>query len=206
MILLSDKMNMNLHSGDPFWYIKNGLRNSYPSLCYNIETDVLILGAGISGALAGYYLLGNGLDITVIDKRDVASGSTCASTCLLQYEIDTPLVDLVRKVGAKNAVRSYVLCRDSIYEIEKIARRLKSKSEFEIKQSIYLASLKKDVKKLEEEFILRNAAGINLLFLSKHELNAQYNIESPAALISEDAAKIDAYRFTLELLEWDKYI
>ncbi len=191
---------MNLHSGDPFWYVKNGLLYSYPSLCADLKTDVLILGAGISGALAAYYLLEKNLDITIIDKRDVASGSTCASTCLLQYEIDTQVSELIQKIGKKNAIQSYLMCRDSIYEIQEIDKWLSLKSGFEIKKSIYLASLKKDVKKLEEEFILRKGAGINLRFLEKDQLNREYNIEAPAALISEDGAQMDAYRFTQELL------
>lgn len=31
------------------------------------------------------------MDVAVLDKRDVASGSTSASTAMLQYEIDTML-------------------------------------------------------------------------------------------------------------------
>ena len=82
---------MDLYSGHRYWYLKNGIVNSYLSLNRNIKTDVLIIGSGISGALSAYYLTKNGIDVTVIDKRDVASGSTCTSTSLLQYEIDTPL-------------------------------------------------------------------------------------------------------------------
>ena len=44
---------MNLVSGYPFWLIKEGLPFNYPALQKSISTDVLIIGAGISGALAG---------------------------------------------------------------------------------------------------------------------------------------------------------
>ena len=42
-----------------------------------------------------------GKRIVVLDSRDIAQGSTAASTALLQYEIDTHLVDLVRMLGAE---------------------------------------------------------------------------------------------------------
>ena len=48
---------MNLKSGLPFSLIKNGLVANYPKLEKNIETDVLVLGGGISGALTAHYLL-----------------------------------------------------------------------------------------------------------------------------------------------------
>src|SRR5215207_5268316 len=100
---------MKLSSGYPYSLIKNGLPYFYPKLDKNIKTGVLILGGGISGALTAHYLVREGIDCTVIDARTIGLGSTCASSSLLQYEIDTPLHQLIKMVGAKAAVRSYKL-------------------------------------------------------------------------------------------------
>ena len=40
---------MDLHSGELYWYIKNGLNKSYRSVQSDLTTDVLIIGTGISG-------------------------------------------------------------------------------------------------------------------------------------------------------------
>src|SRR4051812_42198507 len=101
---------MDLHSGYPFWLIKNGLPFEYPKLDRSIKTDVVILGGGISGALTAYHLINEAVDCVVVDARTIGLGSTCASTALLQYEIDTPLCRLKDKVGYSNAVQSYKLC------------------------------------------------------------------------------------------------
>ena len=100
---------MKLSSGYPLSLIKNGLLFSYPKLEGDIKTDVLVLGGGISGALAAHYLIREGIDCILIDARTIGLGSTCASTSLLQYEIDTSLHELIEMVGEKNAVRSYHL-------------------------------------------------------------------------------------------------
>ena len=86
---------MKLNSGYPYSLIKNGLPHSYPKLEKNIKTDVLILGGGISGALTAHYLVQEGIDCALIDARTIGLGSTCASTSLLQYEIDTSLHQLI---------------------------------------------------------------------------------------------------------------
>lgn len=45
-----------------------------------------------------------GIDCIVIDGRRIGLGSTCASTSLLKYEIDTPLVALQKKIGLHPAL------------------------------------------------------------------------------------------------------
>ncbi len=85
---------MDLVSDKPFWLWKNGLLSVYPPVRCDIRCDVVVLGAGISGALIAQGLSEEGLDVVVVDKRDVGCGSTSASTALLQYEIDEPLVNL----------------------------------------------------------------------------------------------------------------
>lgn len=90
---------MDLVSGTPFWPARNGLIASYPALGSSVDCDVAVLGAGITGALVAWHLAKVGVNVVVLDKRDVATGSTCASTCLLQYEVDVPLRRLVKLVG-----------------------------------------------------------------------------------------------------------
>ena len=104
---------MNLRSGYPFWLAKSGLPFDYPRMEKSQNDEVIILGGGISGALMAYQLVNKGVGCTFIDARTIGSGSSCASTSLLQYEIDTPLCKLKDKVGlqvcriAVNAATNY---------------------------------------------------------------------------------------------------
>ena len=93
---------MDLRSDYPFWLLDKGIIHSYPSLLKNIRADVVIMGAGISGALAAWYLCHAGFKTVIVDKRHVGMGSTAASTALLQYELDTPLTELIAKRGERS--------------------------------------------------------------------------------------------------------
>ena len=96
------------------------------------------MGAGITGAAIADALALVGMKVAVVDKRGLARGSTMASTALVQYEIDTPLITLSRKIGKENAVRAW---RRSRLAMETLAARLQELSFADVarRDSLYLA-------------------------------------------------------------------
>src|SRR6266705_2607036 len=168
---------MQLYSDTPYWLMKNGLVNVYPSVQKNYSCEVVVMGAGISGALMGYHLMEAGFDIMIVDRRHVAMGSTATSTALLQYEIDEPFTRLAAKAGEKNALRSYQLCMESIEKMEKISTRIKHGS-FTNKMSFQFASYKKDIADLFDEYNLRLKHNFPVEWLTQKEINNKFNISS----------------------------
>ena len=192
---------MDLSSGYPFWLIKSGLPYNYPFLDKNMKTNVVIMGGGISGALVAYELVNAGIKCTIIDQRTIGLGSTCASTSLLQYEIDTPLCELVEKIGKRKAEASYKLCSDAIDKLEIIAGKIGFK-DFERKQSLYYAAFKKDISFLNKEFQARNESGFDVKLLDEKKIKRMYRFSAPAAILSEQGAQANVYNFTHELLQY----
>jgi glycine/D-amino acid oxidase-like deaminating enzyme len=190
---------MNLTTGYPYGLINSGLPANYPKLEQSIKTDVLIIGGGISGALTAYHLINAGIQCVLVDARTVGLGSTCASTSLLQYELDKPLCELAKQIGYEKAARAYTMCAEAIDSIESISQKLKFKS-FEKQQSLFFAAYKKDKKLIEEEFSIRKKAGFRVKLLSEGQIQDQFGFNSPAAILSSKAAATDAYLMTHALL------
>ncbi len=193
---------MTLKSGYPFWLVKDGLPFTFPKLDHDITTDVVIIGAGISGALARYYLVEAGIECTTIDARTIGLGSTCASTSLLQYEIDTPLYKLIDLVGKEKAERAYHLCDEAINKLGSIAEKLGIES-FKQKDSLYYAAYKKDVSWLKKEYKARKDAGFAVKYLEPEEVKEQYGIDSYGAILSKHGAQVNAYMYAHRLLQHD---
>jgi len=191
---------MNLQAGYPYSLIKHGLLFNYPQLNKNLETDVLVVGGGISGALVAWHLIKRGIGCVLADSRTIGLGSTCASTGLLQYEIDTALSELKDIVGLKQAVRAYHLCRQAIYELGDISKEI-GFNEFEYKRSLYYAAHKKDISFLRDEFTIRKESGFDIEYLSAAALKKEVGFNAPAALLSNDGAQVDAYLFSHRLLQ-----
>lgn len=193
---------MDVRTESPFWLMKNGLMEVYPSLKTDFSTDYAIIGGGITGALIAWYLAKAGVETAILDRRHIGMGSTCASTSLLQYEIDTPLYKLAEMVGEKNAARSYHLCIESINKLEEISKKLKFRN-FERKPSFYYASRKKDVAdEIEKEYKIRRKHNINVEIWNEKDVSDKFPFSAPAALFSpKDAAQTDAYGLTHALLQ-----
>jgi len=191
---------MDLVSPHPFWPLKDGLLGVYPSLKSDVRCDVVVLGGGISGALIAELLSREGLEVVVVDKRDVGAGSTSASTALIQYEIDTSLVDLTRMHGRRDAEAAYRLCHDSIDRIEALVAMLGEDCIFKRKRSAYLASRSSDAKVLHEEHLARRNIGIETDYWNEADVAVRFSFKRPAALVSEQAGELDCYRFTHALL------
>jgi glycine/D-amino acid oxidase-like deaminating enzyme len=191
---------MNLTTGYPYFLVNSGLPYAYPKLDKSLKSEVAIIGGGISGALTAYYLTKVGISCVLVDDRTIALGSTCASTSLLQYELDVPLFELSRQIGLKGAERTYRLSSEAIDGIEKISNELNF-THFERQQSLLFAAYKKDKAYLREEFTARKNAGFDVEFLEEAEINRKYGFTSPAAILSGQAAATDAYLFTHALLQ-----
>jgi glycine/D-amino acid oxidase-like deaminating enzyme len=192
---------MDLKSGFPLWPVNDGLIATYPHLDGDARCDVVVLGAGISGALVAFHLVDAGFDVMVLDRRDVGWGSTAASTAILQYEIDVPLTELAERLGAEHAGRAYLACRDAIEKLAAVVERTGASCGFDKKKSLYLASKKRDRKLLQREHDARRALGIDVDYLDETDIAARFSFRRPAALLSRDAAQLDAYALTHALLQ-----
>jgi glycine/D-amino acid oxidase-like deaminating enzyme len=191
---------MDLTSGYPFWQVRDGLPAVYPALDHHVEADVAIVGAGVTGALIASKLVEAGFATVLLDRREIAWGSTAATTALLQYELDTPLAALAARAGADTAARIYRVCHGALASVYAVAARTPDASQFTFRPSLYLASTLKDAASFEREWAMRREIGLNVDLLNAAELSARFGIERPAALFTHDAGEVDPYRLTHALI------
>lgn len=195
---------MDLRSGQPFWLIKNGIVATYPALDADLTCAVAVIGGGITGALVAYTLAKQGIDVVVVDKRDIGWGSTSASTAMLQYEIDTELHQLIDLVGLPNAVRSYQVGVEALRSLEEVANEVGLGQEFQKSESIYATRYQRHLRRLQKEYAVRKAQGFNVRYVEQEELQERYGIKAFAAIVSAEAASVDPYTLTYALFAGSK--
>ena len=171
-----------------------------PALPGPLDCDVAIIGAGITGALVADALVATGLRVVMLDQREPALGSTAASTALLQYENDTHLTDLARMLGAQRATLAYRACVRSFALLEARFPELLAQSDYQRRESVYLAADEKAVDRLRAELAARQAIGIHVDWLDEAELRKRHGCRRPGAIVSSLAATLDPVRFTRGVL------
>jgi glycine/D-amino acid oxidase-like deaminating enzyme len=188
----------DLRTGRSVWQAGRASPVPHRPLTRDIETDVLVIGAGITGAMVADALSAEGFKVAVVDRRGPANGSTTASTALVQYAIDTPLTKLAPRIGKRDAIRAW---RRSRLAVDALAARLKELGvDAARRDTLYLAGNVLDVAALAREHAARLSAGFAGRLLSRHELKNDFGIRAAAAIMSTGDLTLDPRATTCALL------
>src|SRR5687767_14850165 len=150
---------MDLRSGLSYWRANERPSVEYSALSGDAKCEVVVVGGGITGAAVAYFLVREGIDTLLVDKREFAAGSTAASTGLLQYEIDTPLSKLIRKTGQAHAIHAFRRGLRAIDDIESLVTELGDRCGFSRRKTLCFASRRWHLGALKREFNCRREHG-----------------------------------------------
>jgi glycine/D-amino acid oxidase-like deaminating enzyme len=192
---------LRLHSGAPFWLLSDGLRELGAPSAPPTTSNVVVIGAGVTGALVADALTAAGLGVVVLDRRAPACGSTAASTSLLSYEIDVSLVELSKMIGEASAVRAYQLSIRAVNDIATIAASLPEPCGYAQCPSIRLATQHRHARELEKEAALRQRHGLDAEYWPAQRVEQTYGLPSHGAVHTGVAGVVDPVRLTRALLD-----
>ncbi|HUR47098.1 MAG TPA: FAD-dependent oxidoreductase [Candidatus Saccharimonadales bacterium] len=135
----------------------------FPSLTNDIQVDVAIIGAGLTGITAAYLLKKEGLKVALLERGRCAGADTGHTTAHLTYITDERLHQLVKNFGCDGAKAFWEAGEAAIDQIFAIAQTLPEDCEFRWVPGYLHGSLKKehaaDRASLEEDAKLANQLG-----------------------------------------------
>lgn len=189
---------MDLHSGSPYWLLLHGLKTVVPPLTRDRTCDVAIIGSGITGALLAHRLAADGVSVTLIDRRDLAQGSTAASTALLQYDLDVPLHKLRSRIDPGLADHAFALGVRAITSLEETAKSVSVP--LERVPSFHFTADQRSLDDLAAEHDARRSAGLDVRWVEREELWSRHGLVAAGAIESAASAQVDPYELTHALL------
>jgi glycine/D-amino acid oxidase-like deaminating enzyme len=163
-----------------------------------IETDILIVGAGITGAIVADVLTQAGFTVAIAERRAPLRGSTVASTALLLGEIDTPLTIMADRIGRRDAARAWLRSRRAVPDLARRADGIAC--DWAQRDALYLAGDVLDAQALKKEAEARQGIGWPCEYLGKKELQRAYGIARDGAIRSSDNAEVDPVRLAAGFL------
>lgn len=157
-------------------------------------TDVLVVGAGISGAMIAEALSASGRRVLVVDRRRPLTGSTTASTALIQYELDTPLSHLVGRLGWARAERIWRRSKLALDALRERVQALALDAEVTETPSLYLSGDVLAGSALGQEAAMRRRAGFEVEWLDSRQVKKRFGIRGHTALLTHGAVTADPRR------------
>ena len=164
------------------------------------SADVVVMGAGITGAMVAEATTAAGLHTVVLDRRPPGKGSTAASTALLQFEIDTPLIHLAEQIGMERARRAWLRSYQAVGDLKRRVRELGIHCDMRSRTALYLSGNELDSLQLAAEARQRQAIGLPSEFLSQRDLKSYAGIARDGAVLSQGAADVNPTRLSTGLL------
>jgi glycine/D-amino acid oxidase-like deaminating enzyme len=111
------------------------------------------------------------------------------------------LRELQTIVGPDQARRAYQLGVQAITQLGEIAADLPVDTGFRLTPSLYVTRRQQEIAGLREETDARAAAGLEVEFVERARLRAEFGIEAKAGILSAAGARLDPYRFTYAVFE-----
>ncbi len=151
-----------LRHGQPVWLERNRRRTvtRYPALRGHHETEVAIVGGGLTGAMIAATFAEANINVMVVEAERAGLGSTAASTALLLQEPDYDLTALGRKYGPARARRIWKISHDTTREFIETIHRLRISCGLQPRDSIYYTLNEDEVRALRREWTRRRTGGL----------------------------------------------
>lgn len=123
----------------------------------NIETDVAIIGGGITGLSIAYFLKSSNLDVCLFERNKIGSGITSKTTAKITF-LQQGLISKIKNVyGEKTANKYYESQKYAINQLVNIINKNNINCDLKKVYSYYFAINKNDITKIrEEENILKS--------------------------------------------------
>ncbi len=118
----------------------------FPRLEYDLKTDVLIIGGGLTGLLCAYKLKAAGVDCTLIEANRIGRGTSGHTTAKVTAQHGLIYADLLKRFGPERAQMALRANLEAVEQYRKMAKTIDC--DFEDQDSFIYSS---DPFKLEQE-------------------------------------------------------
>ena len=182
-----------LRRGQPLWLEENHRPKAtrYPTLRGHHETEVAIVGGGMTGSMIAARFAEADVDAIVVESHRAGMGSTAASTALLLQEPDYDLSSLVHKYGTAKARRIWQIGNETTQEFIATIRRLRIACDLKLRDSIYYTLSEDTARALQRELQRRQKAGFKGEWLAPAALDRATGIHGAAAIRTKGNAVLN---------------
>lgn len=143
------------------------IRKNYEKLNSNINTEVCVIGGGLTGLTTAYYLSKAEKKVVLLEKYKIGSHTSGNTTAKITSQHGLFYKYLVDSLGVERAKEYLYANEDAIKNIEKIINEENIQCDFEKQDAYVFTQDEKELKKIEDEIDIVNKLGLKAEFVEK---------------------------------------
>ena len=163
------------------------------------ETDVVIIGGGLTGCATAYAFAAAGVKVVLLEAGQIGRGNSGNASGWISEDPGVPFADLEKAVGLRGARRAWQGWRRAALEFASLLRRLNVKCSLEARPALTTAATPDQITRLTREQKARRAAGLDAPLLNARAIASELGLDAGAAVRAKDGAILDPYRACLGL-------
>ncbi|WP_458415278.1 FAD-dependent oxidoreductase [Schinkia sp. CFF1] len=136
---------------EPYW--RDGIElPKFNQLNEDIETDVVIVGGGITGITAAYLLVKEGIKVALIDAGKLLNGTTGHTTAKITAQHDLIYDEFINHFGISKARMYYEANSNALKFIKNTIHELQIDCDFSEQDAYLYTTSEQNVQKIEKEY------------------------------------------------------
>ncbi len=190
---------MEYIKGDAYYAQSKNKIQQYPYLNSDIECEMVIIGGGIDGAIANYYLSQNH-QVVLVDKGRLAHGCTSCATPLCEYQLDKLAHQLPSSMSSEDTIAVYHMGQQSIARLASIVDRLGNGCDFALSPTLIYTDKVAHAKHIEQEYMFRVQHGLDCKLWDSDSNPMPFDIVK-GLYCPDGGCTFDPYRLVGQLIE-----
>lgn len=189
-----------MHPGESISvWMDHAKRPLFSALNKNIVVDVCVIGGGIAGLTAAYFLQQEGKKVCVLEDLQIASGQTGKSTAHATYALDSRYFEIEKYHGQEGARRAAESHKAALSLIQEIVAKEKIDCDLEVVDGYLFVPLGDSQGLLDHELAALHRAGLTEVSLEARAPLASF--ETGPALRFPKQLKLNPVKYCNGLAE-----
>ncbi|MGV3487583.1 MAG: FAD-dependent oxidoreductase [Tuberibacillus sp.] len=163
----------------------------------DLEVDVAVVGAGMTGIISAYLLIQEGLKVALIEAGHILDGTTASTTAKVTAQHNIFYDELIQHMGKEKAQRYYEANSKAIEFIKETAEKLHIDCDMSAEDAYIYAVTDQYAKKLEKEYDAYTTLGI----VGELHDKVPFSIDVKRALSMKNQLQFHPLKFLVPLLK-----
>jgi glycine/D-amino acid oxidase-like deaminating enzyme len=172
---------------------------SHPKYRGRIDSDVVVIGGGLTGCLTAYALSVARVKVVLVEAGLIGRGSTGSGFGWIGADPGVGFADLEKAIGLRPARLAWQAWHRAGLDFAALLRRLNIKCALESRGSLTVALTPEQAARLRREQIMRQQAGLEAPLLNPRTIAGEVALPALAGIRAREGATFDPYRAAIGL-------